>query len=116
MLRIHYKTPCWALGGDLIKVGGAKTVPDVWPDKRRRLLPPFEINTGLEKSVIQKLEGIIRELRRELKDSLEKQADAIEGLRGEVKDLLEQQTEAIRGLQGDVKDSSGKQTEVLLFC
>ena len=114
MLRIHYKTPRRALGGDLTKVGGAKTVPDVQPDKRRRLLQPFEINAGSEKSVIQKLESIIRELRHELKDSLEKQAGAIEGLRGEVKDLLEQQTEVIQGLRGDVKDSSGKQTEVLL--
>ena len=57
------------------------------------------------KSLTQKLEGIISELRCELKDLLAKQADAIKGLRGEVK--------ALQGLRGDAKDSSGKQTEAI---
>ena len=112
ILRIHCsKTPHRPkLGGNLTNLGRAKSVPDVWPDKRRRLLPPFKIDTAAEKSFTQKLEGAIKGLWRELKDSLVKQADAIEGMWGEVKVL----TEAIQGLRADVKDSLGKQMEVLL--
>jgi len=114
MLRIYYKTPRRRLGGDLTNVGRAKSVPDLRQDKRCRLLPPFEIDVESQKSLIRKLEGVVKGLQSELKNSLAKQADTIEGLRGEVKDLLEKQTEAIQGLRGDVKDSLGKQTEVLL--
>ena len=110
MLRICYKTPHRPLGHDLINIGSAKSVPNT--DKRRRLLPPLEIDAEPRTSLINKLEGVIGELRCELKDSLAKQADAIEGLQGEVKVLLGQQTEAIQALRDDLKDLFGKQTDV----
>ena len=110
MLRIRYKTPHQPLGRDLINIGSAKSVPNT--DKRHRLLPPLEIDATPGKSLINKLEGIIGELRCELKDLSVKQAEAIEGLRGEMKVLLGQQTEAIQALRDDVKDLLGKQMEV----
>ena len=110
MLRNRYKTPHRPLGRDLINMGSAKSVPST--NKRRRLLPPLEINAEPGKPLISKLEGVIGELRCELKDLLAKQADAIEGLRGEMKVLLGQQTEAIQALRDDIKDLLGKQTEV----
>ena len=123
ILRIHFKTPHQPLERDLINtIGSAKSAPKT--HKRRRLLPPFEIDLEPGKSLTQKLEGVISELRCELKDLLAKQADAIEGLRGEVKalqglrgdakDLSGQQTEAIQALRGDVKDMLGTNMEVLL--
>ena len=110
MLRIRYKTTHRPLGRDLINIGSAKSVRNT--DKRRRLLPPLEIDVEPGKSLINKLEGVIGELRCKLKDLSAKQADAIEGLRGEMKVLLGQQTEAIQALRDNVKDLLGKQTEV----
>ena len=110
MLRIRYKTPHRPLGRDLINMGSAKSVPST--NKRRCLLPPLKIDAEPGKSLINKLEGVIGELRCELKDIPAKQAGAIEGLRGEMKVLLGQQTEVIQALRDDVKDLLGKQTEV----
>ena len=113
ILRIHFKTPWYGpLGRDLINIGSAESVPNT--DKRRHLLPPFEIDLEPGKSLTQKLEGVISELRCELKDLLAKQADAIKGLRGDAKDSSGQQTEAIQALRGDVKDLLGTNMEVLL--
>ena len=64
------------MGRDLINIGSAKSVRNT--DKRRRLLPPLEIDVEPGKSLINKLEGVIGELRCKLKDLLAKQADAIE--------------------------------------
>ena len=110
MLRIFYKTPHWPLGRDIINIGSAKSVPNT--DKRHRLLPPLKIDTEPGKSLTNKLEGVIGELRCKLKDIPAKQADAIEGLRGEMKVLLGQQTEAIQALRDDIRNLLGKQTEV----
>ena len=122
ILRIRFKTPHEPLGHDPINIGSAESVPNT--DKRRRLLPPFEMDLEPGKSLTQKLEGVISELQCELKDLLAKQADAIEGLRGEVKalqglrsdakDSSGQQVEAIQALRGDVKDLLGTNLEVLL--
>ena len=122
ILRIRFKTPHEPLGRDPINISSAESVPNT--DKRRRLLPPFEIDLEPRKSLMQKLEGVINKLRCELKDLLAKQADAIEGLRGEVKalqglwgdakDSPGQQTEAIQALRSDVKDLLGTNMEVLL--
>ena len=103
ILRIRFKTPHKPLGRDPINISSAESVPNT--DKRRRLLPPLEIDLEPRKSLTQKLEGVINELRCELKDLLAKQADAIEGLRGEVK--------ALQGLRGDAKDSPGQQMEAI---